>query len=345
MSWVAAGTAAVSIGSSLYGSSKAKKAAKQAAAAQAAAANKAAGIQSEAFTNAGKLQSDAALKGSGLLSQGYLDSNSNLTEGYDKANATLNSGLANAGAYQNPYLNLGSQATGLLSKGLADGSLTRGFGASDFNADPGYAFRKQQGMDGIQSSAAASGGLLSGATLKALNNYNSDLASQEYQNAYNRYSNDQANAFNRLATTSQMGQGAANNMSNMTYNNASNIAGNQTTLSQWISQGLLGSANANAAGVIGSAGYNADALVNSANAQAQGLYNAAGVKANSTIQQSNINNQMLNDVIKNGSAGIGALIGNYGVGNNIKNSNSILNNGFSSIGALSKLPNSGGKTS
>lgn len=314
MTWVAAGTAVVSIGSSLYSGSKAKKAAAKAAAMQAAAAKKASSIQSEAFTNSGKLQSDAALKGSGLLSQGYLDSNSNLTEGYANANSTLTNGLNSALSYQQPYANLGTQASGLLSKGLADGSLTRSFGASDFNADPGYAFRKQQGMDGIQSSAAATGGLLSGATLKALNGYNSDLASQEYQNAYNRFGSDQANAFNRLSTTAQMGQGAANNMSTMSYDNASRIAGNQTTLSQLISEGLLGSARANAAGLTSSAGFNADALVSSANAQAQGLYNAAGVKANSTIQQSNINNQMLNDVIKNGSSAAGALVGRFGGG-------------------------------
>lgn len=312
MSWVAAGTAAVSIGSNLYGSSKAKKAAQKAAKARAAAANQASQLQSDAYNKSGQLQSDAALKGAGIISQGYLDSNSNLNTGYDKANATLNNGLAAAGAYQNPYLNLGSQATGLLSKGLEDGSLTRGFGASDFNADPGYAFRKQQGMDGIQSSAAASGGLLSGATLRALTSYSSDLASQEYQNAYSRFSNDQANKFNRLATTAGMGQSAANLMSGLTYNNANNVAGNQTTLAQLISQGLLGSASANAAGVTSSAGFNADALVNAANAKAQGLYNAAGVEANGMIQQSNINNQTLNDVIKNGSAGIGALVGRFG---------------------------------
>lgn len=316
MTWVAAGTAAVSIGSSLYSGSKAKKAAQQAAKARSQAASQASQLQSEAYTKSGKLQSDAALQGAGLISQGYLDSNSNLNAGYEKANATLNGGLAAAKDYQNPYLNLGTQATGLLSKGLGDGSLTRGFGASDFNADPGYAFRKQQGMDGIQSSAAASGGLLSGATLKALNSYNSDLASQEYQNAYNRFSNDQANAFNRLSTAAGMGQNAANNMSSLTYNNANNVAGNQTTLSQLISQGLLGSANANAAGVTSSAGFNADALVNAANAKAQGLYNAAGVDANGMIQQSNINNQMLNDVIASGSSGIGALIGQFGGGSN-----------------------------
>lgn len=293
MSWVAAGTAVVSIGSSLYSGSKAKKAAQLAAARQAAAAKKASSIQSEAFTNSGKLQSDAALKGSGLLSQGYLDSNSNLNEGYANANSTLTNGLNSALSYQQPYANLGTQASGLLSKGLADGSLTRSFGASDFNADPGYAFRKQQGMDGIQSSAAATGGLLSGATLKALNGYNSDLASQEYQNAYNRFGNDQANAFNRLASTAQMGQGAANNMSTMSYDNASRIAGNQTTLSQLISEGLLGSARANAAGLTSSADFKAGAMVDTANAQAQGLYNAAGMKADGLIAATNAQSQGL----------------------------------------------------
>ena len=62
-----------------------------------------------------------------------------------------------------------------------------GVGRFNFEESPSYQFRKQQGMDGIQSSAAAQGGLLSGSTLKALNNYNSNLASQEYGNAHNQY--------------------------------------------------------------------------------------------------------------------------------------------------------------
>ena len=294
--------------SSLTGSSAAK-AAKRAAEMQAQASRQAGDLLSGAYNTAGQTQSDAALKGSGILSQGYLDSNDNLNLGYDKANATLNSGLASAGAYQNPYLALGSQATGLLSKGLADGSLTRGFGASDFSADPGYAFRKQQGMDGIQSSAAASGGLLSGATLKALNSYNSDLASQEYQNAYNRYSNDQANAFNRLATTTGMGQSAANNMSNMTFNNATQTAGNQTTLAQLISQGLLGSANANANGVWSSADALANAGINSANARANGLLGAANANASGIVGAANARSQGLGNLL-----GLGATAGAIALG-------------------------------
>lgn len=89
---------------------------------------------------------------------------------------------------------------------------SQGFQPKDFNfeAEPGYQFRKQQGMDGIQSQAAASGGLLSGATLKALNNYNSDLASQEYGNAFNRHQTGETNRFNQYLSQEQLNQSQQN---------------------------------------------------------------------------------------------------------------------------------------
>lgn len=67
-----------------------------------------------------------------------------------------------------------------------NGKYTGGLSLDDFQADPSYEFRKQQGMDGIQGSAAAGGSLLSGAALKSLNQHNSGLASQEYGNAWQR---------------------------------------------------------------------------------------------------------------------------------------------------------------
>ncbi len=63
------------------------------------------------------------------------------------------------GSYS-PYTTLGTGSSGLLESGLHDWNspLLRSFGASDFTADPGYAFRKSEGERGIESSAAASGG-------------------------------------------------------------------------------------------------------------------------------------------------------------------------------------------
>ncbi|NNP70928.1 DNA transfer protein p32 [Acinetobacter sp. Ac_5812] len=82
-------------------------------------------------------------------------------------------------------------------------------------SDPGYQFRLNQGLDATQSSAAAGGGLLSGATLKALNNYAQDTASNEYGNAYNRLSNLVGLGQNAAAGVGnaglQTGQAMANN--------------------------------------------------------------------------------------------------------------------------------------
>ena len=91
--------------------------------------------------------------------------------------------------------------------GYDPASAMRNFGASDFQADPGYAFRLSEGMKALDRTAASRGGLLSGATLKGAQRYGSDLASQEYQNAFNRYQANRAqqaqeygNAFNRFQT-------------------------------------------------------------------------------------------------------------------------------------------------
>lgn len=52
--------------------------------------------------------------------------------------------------------------------------------------DPGFQFRRDQGNQGIQRSAAAQGSILSGGTQKALAQYNQDYASNEFQNVFNR---------------------------------------------------------------------------------------------------------------------------------------------------------------
>ena len=52
--------------------------------------------------------------------------------------------------------------------------------------DPGFQERLKMGTDAIQASAAAKGSILSGGTLKALERYAQDYASNEFGNVYNR---------------------------------------------------------------------------------------------------------------------------------------------------------------
>jgi hypothetical protein len=70
------------------------------------------------------------------------------------------------------------------------------FDPSTVQMDPGYGFRQQQGQQAIENSAMARGGLLSGNTLKASQDYGQNLASQEYGNAYNRQYQDYTNQLN-----------------------------------------------------------------------------------------------------------------------------------------------------
>jgi len=108
-----------------------------------------------------------------------------------------------------PWREAGAGALGQLTTGTAPGGdFSRDFTLADFQQDPGYAFRQQQGQRGVEASAAARGGLLNGGTLKALDRYNQDYASGEYQNAYNRFNNDRTQRFNRLASIAGLGQTA-----------------------------------------------------------------------------------------------------------------------------------------
>jgi hypothetical protein len=130
------------------------------------------------------------------------------------------------------------------------------FGAADFQQDPGYQFRMDQGMKAIERSAAARGGLLSGNTGGALQNFGQGLASQEYQNAYNRaltgYNTGVASEnqlYNRQAGLAGIGQTAANFVGTAGAANAANVGNLMTSGAAAQAAGYMGGANAVSQGV------------------------------------------------------------------------------------------------
>lgn len=62
-------------------------------------------------------------------------------------------------------------------------------GGYNFQTDPGYNFRFNEGMRGLERGAAARGGLLSGGFGRKATRYGQDYASNEYTNVYNRIAN------------------------------------------------------------------------------------------------------------------------------------------------------------
>lgn len=79
---------------------------------------------------------------------------------------------------------------------------------------PGFQFAEQQGDSGIENSAAASGLLNSGATLKNILAYNQNFANQNYQNVFNNdyttWQGNQAGALNNWVTGDQAALSAYN---------------------------------------------------------------------------------------------------------------------------------------
>jgi len=126
-----------------------------------------------------------------------------------KDNLAFNRDVFNqAQANQQPFLDAGKAALGKLSP-LMD---YKKFSMDDFHADPGYNFRLTQGQRGLDASAAARGGLQSGAALKAAAAFGQDMGSQEYQNAFNRYGTERDRAINPLMQVAGFGGTTANNM-------------------------------------------------------------------------------------------------------------------------------------
>lgn len=89
----------------------------------------------------------------------------------------------------------------------------------NWQQDPGYQFRLDEGMKAINGAASARGMGNSGATLKALTKYGQDYASSEYDKVYNRN-------YNRLSALAGLGSNAANTSANAAGNYGQSVSGN-----------------------------------------------------------------------------------------------------------------------
>jgi hypothetical protein len=207
-------------------------------------------MSADAAREAARMQANAATAGGQLASQ-TADKQMALLEKMFNKQIELQEPFRQGGvAAENRMLDLLGLSSNRNAAGY--GSLGKNFGMSDFQADPGYAFRMSEGLKAVDRQAAARGGLISGGALKASQRYGQDLASQEYQNAYNRYQTNRTNLLNPLQSLAGAGQTSANTMGNA-------AAG-------------YGSEGSNALGGAGTA--QANAIQNAANARASGYLGA-----------------------------------------------------------------------
>jgi hypothetical protein len=182
--------------------------AQDAANTQAAAANRAADLQKEMF-----------------------DEQKRLSEPYRQAGLTGQNRLME-------LLGLGGNtgATGY-------GQYARDFGMQDFQQDPGYRFRLGEGLKAMGHAAGARGGLISGQTMKGMEDYRQNAASGEYQNAFNRYQTNRANQLQPLGSLMSSGQAAAAGQAAQAGQYGVNAGNMMGQAGQAMAAGQMGAAN------------------------------------------------------------------------------------------------------
>lgn len=258
-----------------------------------------------AATLAGQNATNAATTGSQQATAAALQAGQGVTAAAGQANALLD-----------PYASAGADASRTLQNGLvAGGDFNKTPTLSDLQIDPGYAFREQQGELALSRSAAARGGATSGEALKDLTNYSQGAASQEYQNAFNRFQTSTQNRYANLSGVANRGISAAGTEGANSIG-AAQYAGTAGTNAAQFGASLntnaseyAGSADTNAAQFAGNAGINAANLmaansIEGAKTAADYTTSGAAAKANSMIGGANA----LSAGISGGvNAGLGAV--------------------------------------
>ena len=156
----------------------------------------------------------------------------------------------------------------LSSLGLAGDPATAGYGSElgEFNEDisqnPAYQFRLREGTNALMNAYAGRGGTQSGNAQRGITEYAQGLASQEYQNAFNRYYQQRANRLNNLfgiigggtAASSQLGSAIGQSGQNAIGAFGNQAANNQNALGaygQGQTNALTDAANARSSSYVG----------------------------------------------------------------------------------------------
>jgi len=109
-----------------------------------------------------------------------------------------------------------------------------------YETSPGYEFARKENLDAIEGSAAARGGLYSGAAMQALGERANQLANLEF-----------GNNFNRVMSVAGLGANAAGMQAQANQNNAALGTNTYLNNAQMGSTSLANMGDAQAAGIIG----------------------------------------------------------------------------------------------
>lgn len=304
----------------ILGGNKAANGAMDAAGAQVGATDVAAHARTQAYNAAMGLDRQTLSQILATNRAQFQDSMGDVGRAYNY-NANLNENAYRFSQQQlNPLIAQGSRARDAMMYNVGLGERPEGY--AGFEGSPGYQWMVSQAEDAIRNQAAAGGSLASGATLKALTNYRTGAAAQDFGNYYNRLaglagSGDQA----RYASIGERNRFAANNAANRNnfvnnrvnlrsgYANAQNSARSGSLANQMNLLNMRGEAEARRA-------------TDAANAYASGRMGATAGQTQAMQAGFGIPGGMLSSGLQlaGGIAGMGGI---NGIGNALMNGTSL----------------------
>ena len=157
--------------------------------------------------------------------------------------------------YQNQYADYQKQldlvSSGAYKSDPTYGQFTHQFNANDLNANlaPNYQFMLEQGLGQTKNLANSTGGVIGGNALQGLNTFAQNYSKNAYQDAFNNYTANQTNIFNRLASIAGLGQTSLNTTANAGTNATNSHNNFMTSAAAANAAGTVGQANAISSGV------------------------------------------------------------------------------------------------
>lgn len=193
---------------------------------------------------------EAALIGSAIIggaasARGASKAASAQSKAAQEAQATQERMLERQLAETQPFRDLSLQQLNRLAELYGpEGLYTKTPTMQDLLIDPSYSFRLSEGEKALARMQAARGRYLSGGAIRAGTQFGQQLASEEFQNAYNRLMNQRATVTNALMGLGGIGPEMAQRNVEAMGGAGSNISNLQVGAGQARASGYIGQSNA-----------------------------------------------------------------------------------------------------
>lgn len=195
---------------------------------------------------ASKTQAKAAQSAADAQARSQQQARADFITGRDEGLKSLQAGFDGAVGALNPLVQGGDTDLQAYRSELGLGERPEGY--AGFQKSPGYEFAQEQGMRGIQNSFSASGGINSGAILKAAARFNNGLANQDYGNHLARLGGLAQTGVNARNALSNLHSGYGKDQANVFLNHAANSANSRIGEGNALAEGAIRVGNARAQG-------------------------------------------------------------------------------------------------